>query len=148
MNSPLGVSRGVHYTTTPTPTGGNTWGNKVDMFFSFPPHVDLHCLSPMSPLPLPFVSPSPAPGGFDGVKIVVLGAIAAIADRVLRIRTVLPGPVEDDTAGVSRTVGLARRGRVPQQHRCSSERQETPCGARGFFRCLVKLDRDHQGSQS
>ncbi|CAK9043903.1 Mycosubtilin synthase subunit A [Durusdinium trenchii] len=49
-----------------------------------------------------------ASGGFDGVKIVVLGAIAAIADRVLRIRTVLPGPVEDDTAGVSRTVGLAR----------------------------------------
>ncbi|CAK9118523.1 unnamed protein product [Durusdinium trenchii] len=32
-----------------------------------------------------------ASGGFDGVKIVVLGAIAAIADRVLRIRTVLPG---------------------------------------------------------
>lgn len=30
-------------------------------------------------------------GSFDGVKIVVLGAIAAIADRVLRIRTVLPG---------------------------------------------------------
>ncbi|CAE7489800.1 unnamed protein product [Symbiodinium natans] len=29
--------------------------------------------------------------GFDGVKIVVLGAIAALADRVLRIRTVLPG---------------------------------------------------------
>lgn len=33
----------------------------------------------------------PAIGSFDGVKIVVLGAIAAIADRVLRIRTVLPG---------------------------------------------------------
>ena len=31
------------------------------------------------------------PGSFDGVKIVVLGAIAAMADRVLRIRTVLPG---------------------------------------------------------
>ena len=33
----------------------------------------------------------PSAGSFDGVKIVVLGAIAAIADRVLRIRTVLPG---------------------------------------------------------
>ncbi|CAJ1416719.1 unnamed protein product, partial [Effrenium voratum] len=37
--------------------------------------------------------------GFDGVKIVVLGAIAAIADRVLRTRTVLPGiPKQKDGA--------------------------------------------------
>lgn len=39
-------------------------------------------------------------GGFDGVKIVVLGAIAAIADRVLRIRTVLPGVPKPQHDGV------------------------------------------------